>query len=125
MAAEAYDDRIFMLTPSASSTDVIADKDNVYQVCFTDPDAGRRFRPVHRRATAWATKVAVIYNNGDAYSTGIYQTFEAKAAELGLEIVSVTTFTDDTNRLLRAAHRGRRTPAPTWSSCPSTTPPLP
>ena len=30
------------------------------------------------------------------YSTGIYQTFEAKAAELGLEIVKVTTFTDET-----------------------------
>ena len=38
----------------------------------------------------------MIYNNGDVYSTGIYQTFEAKAAELGLEIVKVTTFTDET-----------------------------
>ena len=30
----------FQLTPSASSTDVTAGKDNVFQMCFTDPDQG-------------------------------------------------------------------------------------
>ena len=30
------------------------------------------------------------------YSTGIYNAFKAKADELGLNIVSTTTFTDDT-----------------------------
>ena len=40
VGAEAYNDRMFMLTPSASSTDVTADKDNVYQLCFTDPVMG-------------------------------------------------------------------------------------
>ena len=38
----------------------------------------------------------MIYNNADAYSTGIYQTFDAEAKKLGLEIVAVSTFTDDT-----------------------------
>ena len=95
VAAKAYEERIFMLTPSASSTDVIADKDNVYQVCFTDPAQGAASAQ-YIAEHGLATKVAVIYNNADAYSTGIYQTFEAKAAELGLEIVKVTTFTDDT-----------------------------
>ena len=95
VGAEAFNDRMFMLTPSASSTDVIADKDNVYQICFTDPaqgSASAQYISEH----GLATKVAVIYNNADAYSTGIYQTFEAEAAALGLEIVSVTTFTDET-----------------------------
>ena len=95
VGAQAYEERMFMLTPSASSPDVIANKDNVYQLCFTDPaqgSASAQYIADH----ALATKVAVIYNNADAYSTGIYQTFEAKAAELGIEIVSVTTFTDDT-----------------------------
>lgn len=67
-----------MLTPSASSADVTADKDNVYQVCFTDPAQGTasaQYISEHNLAT----KVAVIYNNADAYSTGIYQTFDAKA----------------------------------------------
>ena len=95
VGAEAYNDRMFMLTPSASSTDVTADKDNVYQLCFTDPaqgSASAQYIAEHELAT----KVAVIYNNADAYSTGIYQTFSAMAPEVGLEIVSTTTFTDET-----------------------------
>ena len=95
VSAEAYNDRMFMLTPSASSTEVTEGKDNMYQVCFTDPNQG--FASAQFIVdNGLATKVAVIYNNADAYSTGIYQTFVANAAELGLEVVSVTTFTDDT-----------------------------
>ena len=95
VGAEAYNDRMFLLTPSASSTDVIKDKDNVYQLCFTDPAQGAASAQYIADKNL-ATKVAVIYNNADAYSTGIYQTFDAKAKELGLEVVSTTTFTDDT-----------------------------
>lgn len=95
VAAEAYNDRMFMLTPSASSPEVTEGKDNVYQVCFTDPNQGSASAQ-YISEKGLATKIAVIYNNADAYSTGIYQTFTAKAAEMGLEIVSVTTFTDDT-----------------------------
>ena len=95
VAAEAYNDRVFMLTPSASSTLVTADNDNVYQVCFTDPNQGSASAE-YISENKLGTKVAVIYNNADAYSTGIYQTFADKAPEVGLEIVSTTTFTDDT-----------------------------
>ena len=95
VGAKAYEERVFMLTPSASSTDVTADKDNVYQLCFTDPNQGSASAAVINEKKL-GTKIAVIYNNADAYSTGIYQTFVQKAAELGLEIVSTTTFTDET-----------------------------
>jgi len=95
VAAEAFNDRMFMLTPSASSPDVTAGKDNVYQVCFTDPNQGSASAQFIAD-NGLASKVAVIYNNADAYSTGIFQTFVAKAAEVGLEVVSATTFTDDT-----------------------------
>ena len=95
VGAEAYNDRMFMLTPSASSTDVTADKDNVYQLCFTDPTMGSSAAQ-YIVDNGLATTVAVIYNNGDAYSTGIYQAFADTAAELGLEIVETQTFTDDT-----------------------------
>ncbi|MBQ8109382.1 MAG: ABC transporter substrate-binding protein [Clostridia bacterium] len=95
VGAQAYEDRVFMLTPSASSPDVTDGKDNVFQVCFTDPAQGTasaQYISEHQLAT----KVAIIYNNADAYSTGIYNTFVAEAANQGLEIVSETTFTDDT-----------------------------
>ena len=96
VGAQANEDRVFMLTPSASSPDVTDGKDNVFQVCFTDPAQGTasaQYITEHQLAT----KVAIIYNNADAYSTGIYNTFVAEAANQGLEIVSETTFTDETN----------------------------
>ena len=95
VSAEANSDRVFMLTPSASSPTVTEGKDNVFQLCFSDPNQGSASAQ-YIVDNALATKVAIIYNNGDAYSSGIYQTFKAKADELGLEVVSETTFTDDT-----------------------------
>ena len=93
--AQGYTDRVFFLTPSASSTAVIEDKDNVFQVCFTDPNQGAasaEYIAEHKLGT----KIAVIYNNADVYSTGIRDTFVEKAPSLGLEIVSEETFTDET-----------------------------
>ena len=95
VSAQAYEERVFMLTPSASSTEVTANKDNIYQVCFTDPAQGTASAEyIYNNKVG--EKVAIIYNNADTYSTGIYQTFVARAEELGLEVVSVTTFTNDT-----------------------------
>jgi len=95
VGALAYEERVFMLTPSASSTQVTEGKDNVYQLCFTDPNQGSASAAVINERKL-GTKIAVIYNNADAYSTGIYQTFIDKAKELGLEVVSTTTFTGET-----------------------------
>jgi branched-chain amino acid transport system substrate-binding protein len=94
VSSEAYSDRMFMLTPSASSTDVTNGKDNMFQLCFSDPNQGTAAAQ-YISENNLSEKIAIIYNNGDAYSTGIYQTFQAEADELGLNIVSVTTFTDD------------------------------
>ena len=99
VSAETNADHMFQLTPSASSTDVIgvddARKDNVFQMCFTDPNQGTASAE-YISEKKLGTKIAVIYNNSDAYSTGIYNKFAAEAEKLGLEIVSATTFTDDT-----------------------------
>lgn len=95
VASEAYADRMFMLTPSASATSVTEGKDNMFQLCFSDPNQGSA-SATYIYENNLAEKVAVIYNNSDAYSTGIYQTFQAEADSIGLEVVSVTTFTDDT-----------------------------
>jgi branched-chain amino acid transport system substrate-binding protein len=94
--AQGFVDRVFFLTPSASSPAAIADKDNVYQICFTDPNQGSasaQYIAEHNLGK----KIAVIYNNSDVYSTGIRDTFVKEAAALGLEIVSETTFSSDDN----------------------------
>ena len=96
VASQVAADRTFMLTPSASSTDVIACGDNVFQVCFTDPNQGVGAADYMAENMAGA-KVAVIYRNDDAYSQGIRDTFVAEAGEKGLEVVYEGTFTADTS----------------------------
>ena len=95
VSAEAYSDRIFMLTPSASSTDVIADKDNMYQVCFTDPNQGIASADYMAENYPNA-QIAIIYKNDDAYSQGIRDTFASEAEAKGLTVVYEGTFTEDT-----------------------------
>ena len=92
-ASETYDDRIFAITPSASAVAVTEDKDNMFQMCFADPNQGSASAQ-YIMDKGLASKVAVIWKNDDVYSKGIYETFKAKAAELGLELVSDTTFAD-------------------------------
>ena len=93
-SAETFADRIFALTPSASATDVTADKDNMFQMCFSDPNQGSASAQ-YISDKKLGTKVAIIYKNDDVYSTGIYDTFMNKAKELGIDVVSTTTFTTD------------------------------
>lgn len=106
VSSETNADRIFTLTPSASSTDVLggfADengvvtiprKDNVFQICFTDPNQGIASAD-YISEKHLAEKVAVIYNSSDAYSKGIYDKFMQRAKEVGLNVVSVTSFPSD------------------------------
>ena len=95
VADACYTDRTFMLTPSASSTDVTAGKDNVFQVCFTDPNQGVCAADYMAEHYGDA-KIAVIYRNDDAYSQGIRDAFVKEAGDKGLSVVYQGTFTADT-----------------------------
>lgn len=95
VAAETYADRVFTLTPSASSTDVTAGNDNVFQVCFSDPNQGSG-SAIYMASNMPDAKIAVIYRNDDAYSQGIRDTFVAEADAQGLKVVYEGTFTKDT-----------------------------
>ncbi len=96
VSSETYSDRIFEITPSASSTDVIDGKDNVFQVCFTDPNQGKASAQYISENYA-GKKVGIIYKNDDAYSQGIHDMFITTAKELGVEYVECGTFTNDTS----------------------------
>lgn len=89
------EDGMFQITPSASSTDVIKN-DNVFQVCFTDPNQGTASAQ-YIAEKGLGSKIAVIYDSSDVYSSGIYGKFKEEAAVQGLEIVSETAFTADSN----------------------------
>ena len=92
-SGDTFADRIFALTPSASSVATTEGKDNQFQMCFTDPNQGSASAQ-YIADKGLATKVAVIWKNDDVYSKGIYETFKAACDTLGIEIVSDTTFAD-------------------------------
>lgn len=93
VSEKTAEDGMFELTPSASSTDVIVN-DNVFQTCFTDPNQGTASAQ-YIAENKLATKVAIIYDSSDVYSSGIEATFVEEAANQGLEIVAEEAFTAD------------------------------
>ena len=93
VSAESAKDNMFQITPSGSSVDCITN-DNVFQVCFTDPNQGIASAD-YIADNGVASKVAVIYDSSDVYSSGIYTKFAEEAATKGLEIVSAEAFTAD------------------------------
>ena len=90
---ETADDNMFEITPSGTTQDITANP-NVFRMCFSDPAQGTKsaqYIGEHKLAT----KVGVIYDSSDPYSQGIYETFDADAADNGIEIVAAEAFTAD------------------------------
>ena len=86
---------VFQITPSASSPDVLSSGNgNVFQVCFTDPNQGVASAQ-YIAENKLATKIGIIYDSSDVYSSGIEEKFEAEAKTQGLNIVSKAAFTAD------------------------------
>lgn len=92
VADKTAQDNMFEVTPSASSTDVIAG-DNVFRV-FYRPEPGTKSAQ-YIGENKLAKKVAVIYNSSDVYSSGIEAKFIEEAKNQGLEVVAEEAFTAD------------------------------
>ena len=93
VAAETANDNMFQLTPSGSAVECVANP-NAFRVCFSDPNQGAASAQ-YIGENKLATKIGVIYDSSDVYSSGIYEKFAAEAANQGLEIVSAEAFTAD------------------------------
>lgn len=93
VAAKTAEDNMFQLTPSGSAVDCVAN-DNAFQVCFTDPNQGIAAAQ-YIGQNGMASKVAVIYDSSDVYSSGIYEKFAGEAANQPFEIVATESFTAD------------------------------
>ena len=94
VSAEAAKDNMFLLTPSGSAIDAITAGDNCFRVCFTDPGQGK-IAADYISDNNLGTKVGVIYDSSDVYSSGILDGFRAEAEVKGLEIADVEAFTAD------------------------------
>ena len=109
VSGEIADDML-MVTPSASSLDVTKDKTTVFQVCFTDPTMGASAAKFLAEKYADA-QIALFYNSGDTYSSGVADAFAEQAKASKLDIVDTETFKDDsstsfTNQLTKAKEAG-------------------
>ena len=94
VAPESAADNMFNLTPSASAESLATTGDNIFQMCFTDPNQGASAAELVSTKYA-GSKVGIIYDSSDDYSSGLYKGFSANAATMGVEIVATTSFTAD------------------------------
>ncbi len=93
IAEQTDADGIFQITPSGSAADLTA-YNNAFRLCFTDPVQGVTMAH-YAVETLGLTKIAVIYNNADEYSTGVMQAFVDEAGKIGGEIVASEAFVTD------------------------------
>ena len=94
VAPESTTDNMFNLTPSASAESLALSGPNVFQMCFTDPNQGASAAELVSTKFA-GSKVGIIYDSSDDYSTGLYNGFSTNASKLGVEIVATTSYTAD------------------------------
>ncbi len=93
VGTEAENDNMFIITPSGSAVDCTNPK-NVYRVCFSDPAQGTKSAEYIGKHKL-ATKVGIIYDSSDVYSSGIHDAFVQEAPKEGLEVVADEQFTAD------------------------------
>ncbi len=102
VVGEAYPINMPMITASATAAAVTVGEDgtvfsNVFRTCFIDPFQGEKMAQ-YASEILGATTAAILYQNGDDYSTGLKESFESKCSQLGVEVVAVEAFSKgDTN----------------------------
>lgn len=98
VSKEATKDNMFMITPSGSSVNAITSGDNCFRMCFNDPQQGKLEADFIAEKLSGKTKVGIIFDSSDSYSTGIKDGFKEEAAAKGLEVVVEEGFTSDSNK---------------------------
>ena len=98
IAAEEYadGDGIPVITPTGTTPDITPNGENIFRACYTDPFQGKAMA-TFAAENLGATKVAVMYNTSDDYSTGIANAFVETAEEKGIEIIANEGYGADDN----------------------------
>lgn len=95
VVARSNEDNMFQITPSATSVNSIQ-YENAFRMCFSDPSQGTASAD-YIAENGLASKIGIIYDSSDTYSSGIASAFESEAQAKGLEIVSKEAFTGESN----------------------------
>lgn len=93
VSKKTQEDNMFQITPSGTAKECVQ-YDNAFRVCFADPTQGK-IAAEYIKTNNLGSKVAIIYDSSDTYSTGIYEAFAAEAQNQSLEIAAAEAFTAD------------------------------
>ena len=87
VAQKAVKDGLPMITATGTAADITKAGDNIFRACFIDPFQGE-LMAAYAAKKLGAKTAAIIYDNGDDYSTGVANAFEAAAKEAGMTITN-------------------------------------
>ena len=93
VSEKTKEDNMFQITPSGSAVECVQ-YDNCFRVCFSDPNQGAASAK-YISDNNLATKIAIIYDSSDVYSSGIMESFVGGAATYNLNVVATEAFTAD------------------------------
>lgn len=92
VAQKAKADNMPMITASATAESITKVGSNVFRACFIDPYQGQLMAH-YAYEKLGAKTCAILYDNGDTYSTGIADAFETAAKSLGMTVTNKEGYT--------------------------------
>jgi branched-chain amino acid transport system substrate-binding protein len=87
VAQKAVKDKMPMITATGTAADITKAGENVFRACFIDPFQGQLMADYAAQKLN-AKTAAIIYDNGDDYSTGVANAFEEEAKAAGITITN-------------------------------------
>jgi len=98
MAAIAEDKKIPMVTPASTNPKVTVENDKlkryVFRTCFIDDFQGDAIA-IYCKSDLKASRIAILYDNGQDYSKGVRERVAKKFTELGGVVAVEGTYTKD------------------------------
>lgn len=91
IAEASLADGIPVITPTGTEESITEGKANVFRTCFTNPYQGELLA-IFAKDSLDAKTAAILVNSASDYSTGIAESFEKKAAELGIDVVAKESY---------------------------------
>lgn len=87
VAQKAVKDGLPMITATGTAADITKAGNNIFRACFIDPFQGELMAGYAAQKLS-AKTAAIIYDNGDDYSTGVANAFETAAKAAGITITN-------------------------------------
>lgn len=94
IAEASVEDGLPVITPTGTEVSITEGKANVFRTCFTNPYQGELLA-IFANDSLKAKTAAIMVNSSSDYSTGIAESFEKKANELGIKIVAKESYGDN------------------------------